>query len=209
LMRSRQFLLTSIWSPFLLLAGNLWCRWRVLILIPWFLIFMKGYLSQDWSFPLALFPVKHFIVKFFFCRKWWRMEMMLFRNSIIRTSNFLWNVILCLNNDRDIYVSGNRSPQVYFFSKLYCFNLAFVFSFWSVWHLKYVYDFGFDKGNFKLEFLNCNATDGMMGTLVEIWFQYLTLNLVLWNILLRLGTILSILEISLMICNCVFRFTRF
>jgi hypothetical protein len=159
LMRSRQFLLTSIWSPFLLLAGNLWCRWRVLILIPWFLIFMKGYLSQDWSFPLALFPVKHFIVKFFFCRKWWRMEMMLFRNSIIRTSNFLWNVILCLNNDRDIYVSGNRSPQVYFFSKLYCFNLAFVFSFWSVWHLKYVYDFGFDKGNFKLEFLNCNATD--------------------------------------------------
>jgi hypothetical protein len=59
--------------------------------------------------------------------------------------------------DRDMYVSGNRSPHVYFFSQKYAvwYNLVCRLKLISV------YDFGFDKNKFKFRFLNCDAANGM------------------------------------------------
>jgi hypothetical protein len=48
-------LMTSIWSPFLLLAGNLLCKRRILILIPWFIISLKNSYHKIGLFPWPSF----------------------------------------------------------------------------------------------------------------------------------------------------------
>lgn len=50
LMRSRQFLMTSIWSPLLLLAGNLWRGWSMLIWIT-YMVCSTLFLEHYWILP--------------------------------------------------------------------------------------------------------------------------------------------------------------
>lgn len=82
MMRSRQFLTTSIWAPFLLLAGNLWvvwCRWS---------IFFFG--SHDQI--ISLKDVCHYID--LFRERWW-MKMILVTISI---SGFWYKISNVLTN---------------------------------------------------------------------------------------------------------------
>ena len=76
MMRSRQFLAMSVWSPLLLLAGNLWCGRSFVIWIPWFMWRMI-FTSFPWAL-LTWFRVESSLV-----REWRRLKMIWIRVSIL------------------------------------------------------------------------------------------------------------------------------